>query len=90
MNEKLNASRLGVATTIAVLIIWAICSILVMTMGSMMMNMTGAMVHGDMSGMGWSLSFFGVMVGGLIWSLGAGITAWLIAIIYNALGPKSV
>ena len=54
-----------------------------------MMSMTGAMVHGDMSGMGWSLSLYGVIVGGLIWSIGAGITAWFIAVIYNALGPKS-
>lgn len=87
--NRLNATRLGVATTIAVLIIWAICSLLVMLMGGMMMNMTGAMVHGDMSGMGWSLSLFGVIVGGLIWSLGAGVTAWLIALIYNALGPNT-
>jgi len=53
-----------------------------------MMNMTGAMVHGDMSGMGWSLSLFGVIAGGLIWSIGAGITAWLIAALYNTFGPK--
>lgn len=89
MIEKLNASRLGVATTISVLIFWVVCSVLVLSMGSMMMTMTGAMVHGDMSGMGWSLSLVGVVVGGLIWSVGAGITAWLIAALYNTLGSRS-
>ena len=89
MDEKLNASRFGLATAIAVLIIWAISSVLFMSMGSMMMNMGGHMVHGGMNDMNWSFSLLGVISGGLIWSIGAGITAWLIAIVYNALGRKS-
>ena len=49
------------------------------------MNMTGNMVHMDISKFGWMLSPMGILWGLIVWSLFAGIFAWLLATIYNLL-----
>ena len=59
------------------------CSLLVALLPGMMMNMTGDMVHADMSHMNWSMNLVGFLVGLVIWTLLAGITGWLVAIFYN-------
>jgi hypothetical protein len=54
-------------------------------MPGMKMGMSGHMVHGDPSAMHWHLSLPGVLLGLVAWSLLAGITGWLVAIVYNRL-----
>ena len=84
---KLNAVKFGMAFAISSAILWIICSLLVWTFPSMMMQMGGDMVHGDLSrmGWGWHLSLSGVIFGLILWSLIAGLTGWLIAYTYNRL-----
>ena len=82
---KLDAVKFGMAFAIASAILWIICSLFVWVLPSMMMEMSGHMVHGDLSQMGWSLSLTGVLIGLVTWSILAGITGWLIAYIYNRL-----
>ncbi len=82
---KLNAVKMGVAVAIAVAVIWIICSVLVWAFPASMMSMSGHMVHGDFSDMTWHMSFGGVFVGLVIWSVASGLTAWIIAAVYNRL-----
>lgn len=87
--QKLNPGRFGFAAAGATLIVWVVCSILVFALGRMMMDMTGYMMHGEFSGMNWSMSMSGVLYGGAAWVIAVGITGWLIALLYNALGGSS-
>ena len=82
---KLEAAKFGVATAVAFALIWIVCSALVALMPTAMMGASGNMTHGDFSGMSWSLHLGGFIVGGILWTLFAGVTAWLIAAIYNKL-----
>ena len=43
------------------------------------------MMHADFSGVNWSLHLTGFLLGGILWVLTAGVTAWLLAAIYNRL-----
>ncbi|NMH63986.1 DUF5676 family membrane protein [Shewanella salipaludis] len=82
---KLDAIKFGLASAIAFALAWIVCSLLVWAMPGMMMDMTGHMVHGDWSQMGWQLTFTGVFLGLLGWSVIAGLCGWLLAAIYNAI-----
>jgi len=80
---KLDAMKFGMATAIVFGLFWIACSVLVMMLPSVMMDMSGHMIHGDMSGMRWHMTISGVVIGLMIWSLFAGLTAGLIAQFYN-------
>ena len=82
---KINSLNLALASAITAAIVWAICSLLVWTMPGAMMNVTGNMVHMEMGKSGWMLSPLGFLWGLIIWSLFAGIFAWLLATVYNLL-----
>ena len=82
---KLDAVKFGLAWAISFAIFWVICSLMVWFMPGMMLNMSGHMVHGDLSAMQWRLSGAGVLLGLVAWSLVAGITGWLVAAVYNRL-----
>ncbi len=82
---KLDALKLGLATAITVAIIWLACSLLVMLMPSMMLSLSGDMLHMQLSHMGWHLTLLGVVKGLIAWSISAGFTGWLLATIYNRL-----
>lgn len=82
---KINALNFGLASAITAAIVWIICSLMVWMMPGAMMTTTGNMVHMDMSKFGWILSPMGVIWGLVVWSLFAGIFAWLLATIYNLL-----
>ena len=80
---EVNAAKIGIAAAIAVAVVWVICSLLVLAFPVSMMGISGHMVHGDLSGMAWDMSFGGVITGLVIWSVVVGITAWFGAAIYN-------
>jgi hypothetical protein len=82
---KLHAVKIGCATAIAFAVIWLICSLLVLGLPSMMLGMSGHMVHGDLSDMEWHMTGLGFLYGLFAWSVTAGIIAALIAYIYNKL-----
>lgn len=82
---KINSLNLALASAITAAIVWAICSLLVWTMPGAMMSVTGNMVHMEMGKSGWMLSPLGFVWGLIVWSLFAGIFAWLLATVYNLL-----
>jgi len=80
---KLDAFKFGVATAITFGLFWIVCSALVLIVPSLMMDMSGHMVHGDLSGMSWHMTLSGVVIGLVIWSVFAGLIAGFIAHFYN-------
>ncbi len=82
---KLDTVKIAYATAIAFAVIWLICSLLVLSLPSIMLGMSGHMVHGDFSSMEWHMSGLGFIYGLFAWSITAGIVAALIAYIYNRL-----
>jgi hypothetical protein len=51
----------------------------------MMLGMSGHMVHGDFTNMGWHMTPFGFLIGLVSWSIIAGAVVALVAYIYNRL-----
>lgn len=82
---NINANKFAIAVACAFLIVWMICSLLVMVMPVSMSNMTGHMLHTQWEPMGWHISLIGVLFGGVLWAVLSGATAWLTARIYNRL-----
>ncbi len=80
---NLDAKKFSLACAGAFAILWLVCSLLVVISPMGMMNMSGNMIHGDLTGMRWSMGFFGFIIGLIVWSFLAGITGWLIATLYN-------
>ena len=81
----LNAFKFGMASAITAAILWLACSLLVMLMPSMMLSMSGEMVHMQQNEMGRHLTLTGVVIGLVAWFVVAGIAGWLLAAIYNRL-----
>lgn len=81
---NIDAKKFGLASAGAFALLWLLCSLVVWGLPALSMDMSGHMLHSDLSHMRWSLSLTGVLLGGLIWSSTAGLTGWLIAWLYNA------
>ena len=82
---KLNASKFGLAAAYASAIAWVVCSLIIWLLPGMSMHVGGYMMHADFSGMHWQMHLTGFLVGLIIWSVVAGVFAWLLAAIYNRL-----
>ncbi len=82
---KLDAIKLGLATAIIAGVAWVICTLFVIMIPGGMMQMSGDMVHTNLSGMGWSMHWAGFFVGLVAWSLFSGLFVWAIAATYNRL-----
>ena len=82
---KLNPTALGAASAISFAILWIICSAAVAVLPGFMLTMSGHMMHGDFSQMGWTLTWGGVFLGLVAWAVVAFVSGWLIAAIYNRL-----
>jgi len=79
----LNAFKFGMASAITVAVLWLVCSALVMVMPTVMLSMSGDMLHMQLNNMGWHLTLAGILKGLLAWSVVAGVAGWLLAVIYN-------
>lgn len=80
---RLSSFKFGLAAACAVGVTWIICSITVLLLPSMSLNLGGYMMHVDLSSMSWQMGFAGFLLGLILWSLLAGVIASLTAIIYN-------
>jgi hypothetical protein len=85
----LDAKRLALACAMATAILWFICSASVVMMPALSLEVTGHLVHADLSGTSWSLTWGGFLIGLVTWTLTAAVSAWLIAWVYNRLGRSS-
>lgn len=84
---KLDAAKFGLSCAISAALLWIICAIFVMLMPAGMMEMSGDMLHMDLSGMDmkWDMGLHGLLTGLIAWVIGAGFSGWLVAAIYNKL-----
>jgi len=80
---KLNTNSLAMAAAVTTALLWIICSLIVVLIPDMSMNISGYMMHSDFTDMQWSMNFKGFIVGLIIWSVAAGATGWLLAMFYN-------
>lgn len=81
---KLNANKLALAAAISFAVLWVLCSLLVVSFPNQSMHVSNAMMHSSMSWQ-WDMQWLGLLIGLIAWSLTAGVSAWLIATIYNCL-----
>jgi membrane protein implicated in regulation of membrane protease activity len=82
---KLHSTKFALACASSAAVFWLLCSLFVLIMPGMMLSMSGDMLHMNFEGMGWHMSFFSTLIGGLFWAIAAGIFGWLLARIYNRL-----
>lgn len=82
---NINANKFAGSAAITFALLWVLCSIVVIALPYQSMGIMGSMVHSDMGGLQWNMHIGGLVVGLVAWSLSAGVTAWLIATIYNKL-----
>jgi len=80
---KLQTNKLAIATAITFSILWVICSAFIALIPDLSMSLTGTMLHTNLSAMSWAQTWFGFFVGLEAWALLGGISAWLIAYLYN-------
>lgn len=80
-----NAIKFGLACAISASVFWVVCSLLVMGIPSMMLSMTGDMLHLQLTDIGWHLTFLGAVTGLVAWFIAAGAAGWLLATTYNRL-----
>ena len=82
---KLDAYKLGLATAIILAVVWVICSLLVLALPALMMQMGGHMLHADLGTAQWTLHWPGFIIGLILWSLLGGLLVWAVAAAYNRL-----
>ncbi len=82
---KIDTTKFALSLGITTAFIWTVCSILIFVSPSLMMTMTGHMLHTDLSKTGWEMSLGGMFFGLILWSAMATAFGWLIAVIYNRL-----
>lgn len=82
---KINSIKFGISSAISASILWIICSVLVIFLPSMMLSMSGDMVHMQLNNMGWHLTFIGAVKGLIAWFAMTGLAGWILAGIYNRL-----
>lgn len=80
---KINTLAFGAALAIVAAVLWLLCSAFVAMVPGPMMNMSGHMLHTDLSSMGWTLNFGGVIVGLIAWTVFAFIFGSFAAWVYN-------
>jgi hypothetical protein len=80
---KLSAFSLAAAVAVAFALIWTLCSVAVLIFPSAMAMMTEHMIHADLTGFHWTLTWGGYLMGLISWVVWAGVTGWLAATVYN-------
>ncbi len=80
---KLNSFALALSSALTFAVLWVACSLIVVALPGMMMDMSGHMIHANFSMMNWTMTFTGFFIGLIAWSLLAGLTGWLVAVFYN-------
>ena len=86
---KLNVNALANAAMVSAAIFWVVCSLLVVLVPSMMMTMTGHMLHLDMQAHSWLLTGYGFVIGLIIWTALAWVIGWMIGTFYNRFEDKA-
>ena len=86
---KINAARSAQSCGISAILLWTVCSLLVLLAPTPMTAITGHMLHTKMDEFVWHLTWPGYFVGLVSWTVCAAITGWFISSVYEWLGGKS-
>ena len=86
---KLQSVRFGLACALAFAALWIICTLLVWLSPSSMATVSSHMLHLEGSHFSFSLTLIGIVTGLVSWSLVAGISGVLIAMIYNKISSEA-
>lgn len=86
---KIDATKLGLSMGGTAAILWSICSALVVVQPALMMTITGYMVHVNMDGFSWKLTWVGYIVGLVAWTICAAAAGWLTGWIYGCFHERS-
>ena len=86
---QLDPMRLAIALAGATAILWIVCAIFVALTPGMMTDMSGNMMHGEMTGWRWSLTIGGFIYGLIGWAVLGAVFGALVAVIYNRVGGRS-
>jgi hypothetical protein len=82
---SIKPTTMAISAAISFALLWVICSATVHFFPGPMMLISGHMVHANLSDMNWTLTWSGFFIGLIAWSGVAGISVWLVAVIYNML-----
>ena len=87
---SLDARALGLAAGVTAGVLFILCALAVAIAPEATTAFAGHLIHVDLSGMTRTLTV-GSFVGGLVcWTVGTGLTFWLMGAIYNRLAKESV
>lgn len=79
----LSPNKMAIAIAGTFSLFWVACSMVIALLPSHSMALTGSMFHADLSAVTWTLTWTGFFIGLASWAILGGITAWLVAFIYN-------
>lgn len=79
----IHTKQMALAATVTTAVLWTICSAMVAAMPNAMLQLTAHMVHVDVTGFTWTLTWTGFFIGLLGWSVSAGAAGFVLAITYN-------
>ena len=81
----LDAKRLALAAAIVTAFLWLVCSAAVSLAPGPSMTVALQMMHAQRGEFAWHLSWGGVLIGLVAWTMSAAVAAWLLAWTYNRL-----
>ena len=82
---RLDAKAFGMAGGAAAAVLFVVCAVAVAIAPGSTTAFAGYLIHADLSGLARTLTWGSFMGGLLAWTLGASVTFWLGAVIYNGL-----
>lgn len=81
----IHGQKFAIASALCAGLFWVGCSALVALFPNLMVQMTAHMFHVDLTQIGWTLTWFGFLIGLLAWVTLAGGAGMLLSVIYNRL-----
>lgn len=83
---RLNPNRLAWAGALVTAVAWTLCALLVAVAPGWTLGLAEGMLHADLEGIAWNLTWGGFFTGLVAWSVIAGLAGALLAWFYNHVG----
>ena len=80
---NLDSKSLAMSFGIVTAALWTICSVLVALMPELTTTIMAHMLHGDAAEISWTMTWTGIFIGLVSWTLSAAAAGWLIGWFYN-------
>jgi hypothetical protein len=86
---KFDQKKLALSFGGTTAVLWIVCSALVALIPGPTGKLMGHMLHGNLEGFSWTLTWAGFFIGLVSWVLWAAAAGWLVGWSYNRLGESS-